>query len=68
MKPLFVLLIIFFLNKPDSVWICTGKYSKAYHKKAYCKGLRNCKGDEIKVPLKDAIYIYHRKPCGYCER
>lgn len=35
-------------SEPDSVYICTGKYSKAYHSTYHCKGLRNCKGERSK--------------------
>lgn len=56
------------INKTDSVWICTGRYSHAYHNTTMCKGLRNCKGKEIRVSLSDAVNKYRRHPCGYCER
>jgi len=72
MKTLILLLIAFHpivkQNKADSVYLCMGRYSYAYHASLYCKGLRYCRGKEIKVSLKDAINKYHRKPCGYCER
>ncbi|HTI60765.1 hypothetical protein [Mucilaginibacter sp.] len=70
-------LILFFLltagslsvsaqTRPDSVYICLGKYSHAYHRNTYCKGLRNCKAKIMYVSLGDAIKKYGRKACGYC--
>jgi len=55
-------------GKTDSVYLCMGNYSHAYHATLNCKGLRNCKGKEIKVSLYDATHKYNRKACGYCER
>ncbi len=63
---LFLLLNTQLQTKTDSVWICTGRYSHAYHNTNTCKGLRNCKGMEIYVSLYDARNKYHRKPCNYC--
>jgi hypothetical protein len=54
--------------KADSVWLCMGNYSHAYHSTTMCRGLRNCKGKEIRVSLYDAINKYHRHAYGYCER
>ena len=53
--------------KPDSVWLCMGKYAKVYHATANCKGLRNCKGQIVKVSLSDAINKYGRRACEICE-
>lgn len=53
--------------KPDSVWLCMGKYSKVYHASANCRGLRNCKGKLVKVSLEDAINKYSRRPCGFAK-
>ena len=55
-------------TRPDSVYICLGKYSHAYHRNNFCKGLRNCKAKVIYVSLNDAINKYGRKACGYCYR
>jgi hypothetical protein len=46
------------------VLICTGKYSKAFHKHE-CKGLKNCKHEIIKTTLEEAKKKGY-KPCGYC--
>lgn len=54
--------------RADSVFVCTGKYAKVYHAYTSCRGLKNCKGDIVKVSLNDAINKYHRRACGYCER
>jgi hypothetical protein len=49
------------------VYICTGKYAKVYHSTNECRGLRNCKGDIIKVTLYDATHKYGRRACKECE-
>lgn len=74
MKPLIIVLIIFILGcgetkSTDNVLICTGRYSKAYHKDYsnsvfYCKGLRACKG-EINRVERSKIQA-ERRACGYC--
>jgi hypothetical protein len=75
MKPLILTLAIGVMaltlqakTRPDSVYLCLGKYSHAYHSNTYCKGLRNCKARIIYVSLSDAINKFGRKSCGYCER
>lgn len=80
MKKLFLLvllLLIFFViscNKekennssmnPNNVFICTGKYSKRYHKERDCKGLYSCKG-EIKEIDKESAEKENKSPCSYC--
>ncbi len=52
-------------RKSDTVYICTGRYSKAYHCTAHCKGLDNCSADVITVSKEQARKQY-RHPCGYC--
>jgi len=54
-------------TKPDSVYICTGRYSKVYHSSRYCKGLRNCRSEIIKVSIYDATHKYGRRACEICE-
>lgn len=49
----------------DTVYICTGKYAKAYHCTTHCKGLDNCSGEIVKMDKYDA-QRRHRHPCGYC--
>ena len=51
--------------KTDSVYLCMGHYSHAYHISQYCKGLRNCSTPLKKVPLSVAIKM-NRHKCGYC--
>jgi len=53
-------------QRPDSVYICLGKYSHAFHRNNFCKGLRNCKAKLIYISLSDAVNKYGRKACGYC--
>ena len=47
------------------VWICTGPYSKRYHRDLDCKGLQSCSGDTKLVTISDAEEM-GRTPCGYC--
>ena len=53
-------------TKTEYVYICTGNYSKCYHKTENCKGLLNCSKDIRKITLQDAINQYHRRECKYC--
>lgn len=53
----------------STVLICTGKYSKRYHKveNPECQGLKSCKGEHKKVPVMEA----KKKgltACGFCYR
>lgn len=50
----------------DSVYICTGRYAKAYHVRKNCKGLRHCGGDVI-IEKKSDLSSYI-KPCAFCAR
>ncbi len=52
--------------KPDSVYLCMGRLSHSYHRTQYCKGLKKCSTNLVKVSLQDAIKKYHRTACGYC--
>ncbi len=47
------------------VYICTGKYAKAYHNRTTCKGMKACKGEIKIITLKRAKEL-NRHPCGYC--
>ena len=49
----------------DTVYICSGRYSKRYHKTASCEGLRNC-GGKIEKVSKEAIDSTFRTPCHIC--
>lgn len=54
------------LDSDESVWICTGRYSKKYHlSKDGCRGMQNCKGEKFLVAVKDAEADGKSK-CGYC--
>ena len=48
------------------VYICTGKYAKAYHYDTDCEGLGNCKGEIISVTIDEAEEM-GRHPCHYCQ-
>lgn len=61
-----ILLLSLIIIKPDSVYICTGGSSYAYHNTEYCMGLKNCRHKIIKVSLDDAVKKYNRKACHYC--
>ncbi len=49
----------------ETVYICTGKYSKRYHAYSDCSGLNNCKGDIIAISKKKAQNL-GRTPCKIC--
>lgn len=48
----------------DSVFICTGKYSRRYHLKRNCKGVSGCQGTVIKTALDQAM-SKGRSLCGW---
>lgn len=47
------------------VYICTGSYSKCYHKTDKCEGLEYCSKDIKKITIEQAKQM-NRKPCRYC--
>ena len=49
----------------NSVYICTGPYSEAYHKTDDCMGLSNCSGDVESVTESEAIDEGRHK-CHFC--
>ncbi len=52
--------------KKETVLICKGETSYAYHKD-YCEGLQNCTKEVVKVSRKEAAKKYGiAKACGYC--
>jgi len=52
--------------RKETVLICTGGMSYAYHKD-YCQGLQNCTKEVVKVSRKEAVRKYGiEKACGYC--
>lgn len=76
MKGLLLLILLFkipFSNGDHSekyYLICTGKFSKSYHKdyqspSEYCKGLRSCKADIERLAV-DEARRFRSDPCDYC--
>lgn len=54
------------ISNSQTVYVCTGSYSYAYHSRSNCSGLNNCKG-EIKYTNEEyAISGLKRKPCCIC--
>jgi hypothetical protein len=49
----------------ESVYICTGRFAVRYHSISGCKGLENCRGEIISVPLNKAAEI-NRTSCKIC--
>jgi len=49
----------------ERVYICTGRYAKAYHAFQNCRGLDNCQADVIEVSLEDALNN-RRHACELC--
>ena len=49
----------------DVVYIWTDGSAKRFHADENCKGLRNSKCI-TKVPLDEAMNLYHRTPCQWC--
>lgn len=64
--PVLVLLLTGLNIKEETVLICLGSNSYAYHKD-YCKGLNQCTREVIKVTKTEAVTKYGmQKACGYC--
>lgn len=53
------------ITKSNTVYVCTGKSAKKYHKSSRCKGLRNCKGDIVKIERSRAEAM-GKTPCRIC--
>lgn len=49
----------------EYVFVCTGNYSKCYHKTDKCEGLVYCSKEIKKVTIQQAKEM-NRKPCKYC--
>lgn len=63
---LFLFLIVGTTIPTDNyVYICTGSYSKCYHKTDKCEGLEYCSKDIKKITIEQAKQM-NRKPCKYC--
>ena len=55
-------------KSPDGmVYICTGKYSKAYHIYSQCYGLSNCSGEKDVITLQEAKEE-GRHLCRFCKK
>lgn len=48
------------------VYVCTGKYSRAYHYDRHCKGLEKCKKQVIVISEQEAE-ANGRHLCRYCK-
>jgi hypothetical protein len=71
MKPIILLafytiLSASFTQTNDTVFICKGPKSNAYHTKSTCRGLNKCSSAIFEVSIKAAINM-HRKPCKICK-
>lgn len=70
MKALFLytlltLVFISCVSSSNRVFICTGPYSKAYHKTSDCMGLSRCSGD-IEGVSEDEAIDEGRHKCHFC--
>lgn len=68
MKQLLLIVSLLFLGATGEshyVYVCTGSYSKCYHKTSECEGLKYCSKEIKKVTLDEALKM-NRKPCKYC--
>lgn len=54
-----------YINDDDDVYVCTGEYSKKFHKSIHCEGLENCSGSIEKITAYEAHDCWY-SPCGYC--
>ena len=64
-----VIRILFYITGWDGhgkVYICTGRFSDAYHTYKSCDGLSKCSGAIKSVSIKMAKDSLHRKECRYC--
>lgn len=50
----------------DSVYICKGHLSKAYHKSESCYGLKWCSKEILEVSKEKAVKKHHRHACSFC--
>ena len=48
------------------VYICPGGSATKYHAKATCRGLNNCRGKVVKIPVEEAKK-QGRTPCSICK-
>ena len=52
------------INKIETVYICTGKTAKTYHKHRNCRGLNQCESEIKEIPKSEVENI--RTPCRLC--
>ena len=52
-------------SSDSRVYICTGAYSRAYHKTSDCMGLIRCSGDIEEITKSETIDEGRHK-CGFC--
>ena len=62
---LFVMISITGCNSVDTVYLCNGPYSKAYHRTSHCKGLKYCTTDIESTDIGTAKEK-NRRACRYC--
>jgi len=67
MQKLLLLVAIVFIgcSNDNSVYLCNGPESKAYHKTRHCQGLKRCTTDIESTDIATAM-ARHRRECGYC--
>jgi hypothetical protein len=65
---LFLLVYLFSVIEinAQTVFICTGNYSVAYHSKSDCRGLNNCRATVVSVTAQYAVNTAERRPCCIC--
>lgn len=54
------------LSTEQTVYVCTGAYSYAYHSISNCAGLSNCKGEIKYTDEYSAVNSFGRRPCCRC--
>jgi hypothetical protein len=50
----------------QTVYVCMGKYSEAYHSSANCRGLNNCSTKIYEINSDYAVTTLSRRPCCIC--
>ncbi len=54
------------LSISQTVYLCSGSYSYAYHSRSNCPGLINCKGEINYTDEFSAVNSFGRRPCCRC--
>ncbi len=52
-------------SRNNTVYLCNGPHSKAYHKTSHCQGLRKCTTEIERTNITTAKEK-HRREYGYC--